>query len=54
MTLFGVSTLDHLLRQAGFEGKRLLYAGFVGPLLNVPFKLLLAATLASRVALLVR
>lgn len=43
MTLFGVTTAEHLLRRAGFSGPSLLYRGMVGPFLNVPYRIFLSA-----------
>jgi hypothetical protein len=43
MTLFGVTTAEHLLRRAGFSGPSLLYRGLIGPFLNVPYRIFLSA-----------
>lgn len=43
MTLFGVTTAEHLLRRAGFSGGPLLRRGLIGPLLNVPYRIFLSA-----------
>ncbi len=43
MTLFGVTTAEHLLRRAGFSGSSLLYRGLIGPFLNVPYRIFLSA-----------
>ena len=43
MTLFGVTTTEHLLRRAGFRGSPLLYRGMIGPFLNVPYRIFLSA-----------
>jgi hypothetical protein len=43
MTLFGVTTAEHLLRRAGFRGPALLYRGLLGPFLNVPYRIFLSA-----------
>jgi len=37
MTLFGVSTTEHLLRRAGFRGDRLVRFALIGPLVHIPF-----------------
>jgi len=43
LTLFGVSSAEHLLRRAGFEGSRLVKLSLIGPFLNVPYRVLLSA-----------
>ncbi len=43
MTLFGVTTAQHLLRRAGFNGSSVLYRGMIGPFLNVPYRIFLSA-----------
>jgi hypothetical protein len=43
MTLFGVTTAEHLLRRAGFSGSSLRYRGMIGPFLNVPYRIFLGA-----------
>jgi hypothetical protein len=43
MTLFGVTTTEHLLRRAGFSGSSLRYRGVIGPFLNVPYRIFLGA-----------
>jgi hypothetical protein len=43
MTLFGVTTAEHLLRRAGFSGPSLRYRGMIGPFLNVPYRIFLGA-----------
>jgi hypothetical protein len=43
MTLFGVSAAEHLLRRAGYQGRRLMQLGLLGPVLNVPYRVLLSA-----------
>jgi hypothetical protein len=49
MTLFGVTTADHLLRRAGFTGSSLLYRGLIGPFLNVPYRIFLSAAMVHAV-----
>ncbi len=49
MTLFGVTTAEHLLRRAGFHGKSLLYRGLLGPFLNVPYRVFLSAAVVHAV-----
>jgi hypothetical protein len=43
MTLFGVTTAEHLLRRAGFSGGSLVRRGMIGPFLNVPYRIFLSA-----------
>ena len=43
LTLFGVTTAEHLLRKAGFTGTQLVRLGLIGPFLNVPYRLLISA-----------
>ena len=43
MTLFGVTTAEHLLRRAGFSGASLVRRGLIGPFLNVPYRIFLSA-----------
>jgi hypothetical protein len=43
LTLFGVTTAEHLLRKAGYSGQQLVRLGLVGPFLNVPYRILLSA-----------
>jgi hypothetical protein len=43
LTLFGVTAADHILRRAGYSGGSLLRLSLVGPLLNVPYRVLLSA-----------
>ncbi len=45
MTLFGVTTAEHLLRRAGFSEVSLLRRGLIGPFLNVPYRIFLSAAL---------
>ena len=49
MTLFGVTTAEHLLRRAGFSGPSLLYRGMIGPFLNVPYRIFLSAAVVHAV-----
>lgn len=49
MTLFGVTTAEHLLRRAGFSGPSLLYRGTLGPFLNVPYRIFLGAAVMHAV-----
>jgi len=49
MTLFGVTTAEHLLRRAGFTGPALLYRGLIGPVLNVPYRIFLSAAVVHAV-----
>lgn len=43
MTLFGVTTAEHMLRRVGYTGKKLARVGLIGPFLNVPYRILLSA-----------
>ena len=43
LTLFGVTTCHHLLRAAGYPDGQVLRLSFVGPFLNVPYRVLLSA-----------
>jgi hypothetical protein len=43
LTLFGVSTAEHLLRRAGYQGSQLVKLSLLGPFLNVPYRVLLSA-----------
>ncbi len=49
MTLFGVTTAEHLLRRAGFTGPALLSRGLIGPFLNVPYRIFLSAAVVHAV-----
>ena len=49
MTLFGVTTAEHLLRRAGFTGPALLTRGLIGPFLNVPYRIFLSAAVVHAV-----
>jgi hypothetical protein len=44
LTLFGVSASQHMLGRAGYESRRALALGFLGSFLNVPYRVLLSAT----------
>ncbi len=43
LTLFGVSTAEYLLRSAGYSGRRLVRMSLIGPVLNVPYRILMSA-----------
>jgi hypothetical protein len=43
LTLFGVTAVHHLLRKAGFADDEALRLAFVGPFLNVPYRVLLSS-----------
>jgi hypothetical protein len=43
LTMFGVSTSQHVLRRAGYSGGALLRIGFAGSALNVGYRVLLSA-----------
>jgi len=43
LTLFGVTTAHHLLRKAGLPERHALRLSFVGPFLNVPYRIFASA-----------
>jgi hypothetical protein len=43
LTLFGVTTAEHLLRRAGYRGDQLMRLCLIGPFLNVPYRAFLSA-----------
>lgn len=47
LTLFGVTTAEHLLRSAGYSGRRLMRMSMLGPVLHVPYKVLISAALVA-------
>jgi hypothetical protein len=47
LVFFGVSTAEHLLRAAGYQGRRLLQLSLIGPFLNVPYRVMLSAALVA-------
>jgi hypothetical protein len=49
LTLFGVSTAEHLLRKAGFESRTVLGFSLLGPFLNVPYRMLVSAGVTQAV-----
>jgi hypothetical protein len=44
LTMFGVSASQHMLGRAGFQPRQALTLGFAGSFLNVPYRVLLSAT----------
>jgi hypothetical protein len=50
LTLFGVSTSQHVLRRAGLSGRQLVEVGFLGSVLNVGYRVLLSTLLIDLVA----
>ena len=48
-TLFGVTTVHHLLEQAGTPKERILRLSLVAPFLNVPYRLLLSALVVNTI-----
>jgi hypothetical protein len=46
LTLFGVTTAEHMLRRAGYGGGRLLRLSLIAPFLNVPYRVFLSASVA--------
>ena len=49
LVLFGVSTAEHMLRAAGFSGRRLVQLSLIGPFLNVPYRVMLSAAVVTLV-----
>ncbi len=47
LTLFGVSTAEHLLRSAGYSGSKLMRMSLWGPVLHVPYRVLLSAAMVA-------
>ncbi|HEX5140646.1 MAG TPA: hypothetical protein VFX19_06865 [Dehalococcoidia bacterium] len=47
MTLFGASVTEHLLRSAGYSGRKLVRMGLLGPFLNVPYRILVSAAVVA-------
>ena len=43
LTIFGVTACNHLLRAAGFSDRKVLQISFLGPFLNVPYRVFLSA-----------
>jgi hypothetical protein len=49
LVLFGVSTAEHMLRTAGYQGRRLVQLSLIGPFFNVPYRVLLSAAVVALV-----
>lgn len=49
MVFFGVSTAEHMLRTAGYTGRKLTRLSLIGPFLNVPYRVLLSAAVVALV-----
>jgi hypothetical protein len=49
LTLFGVTATHHLLKRAGFGERAILRYSLVGPLLNVPYRVVFSAVLLNAV-----
>ena len=47
LTLFGVTSAEHLLRTAGYTGGRLLRRSLIGPFLHVPYRLMVSAAVLA-------
>ena len=47
LTLFGASAAEHLLRTAGYSGRRLMRMSLIGPFLHVPYRVLLSAAMIA-------
>ena len=49
LTLFGASSAEHLLRTAGYTGKRLVRMSLIGPFLHVPYRVMVSAAVVALV-----
>jgi hypothetical protein len=47
LTFFGVSTAEHMLRTAGYAGKKLVRLSLIGPFLNVPYRVLVSTAVVA-------
>jgi hypothetical protein len=47
LTLFGVTSAEHLLRTAGYNGRKLLRMSLIGPFLHVPYRLMVSAAVVA-------
>jgi hypothetical protein len=47
LTLFGVTSAEHLLRTAGYTGRKLLRMSLIGPFLHVPYRLVVSAAVVA-------
>ena len=47
LVFFGVSTAEHMLRTAGYQGRRLVQLSLIGPFFNVPYRVLLSAAVVT-------
>ena len=47
LTLFGVAAAHHMLAKAGLPEDRVLKLSFIGPFLNVPYRILLSAIVVN-------
>lgn len=47
LTLFGVTSAEHLLRTAGYSGRRLVRMSLIGPFLHVPYRVLVSAMVVA-------
>jgi hypothetical protein len=49
LVFFGVSTAEHMLRTAGYTGRKLTRLSLIGPFFNVPYRVLLSAAVVALV-----
>jgi hypothetical protein len=47
LTLFGVTSAEHLLRTSGYTGGKLLRRCLIGPFLHVPYRLMVSAAVVA-------
>lgn len=47
LTLFGVTAAEHLLRTAGYSGRRLARLTLIGPFLHVPYRIMVSAAVVA-------
>ena len=47
LTLFGVTSAEHMLRKAGYSGRNLVRMTLIGPFLHVPYRVLVSAAVVA-------
>ena len=47
LTLFGVTAAEHLLRTAGYSGRKLARLTLIGPFLHVPYRVMVSAAVVA-------
>lgn len=47
LTFFGVSNAEHMLRTAGYTGRKLVRLSLIGPFFNVPYRVLVSAAMVA-------